>query len=86
MNITVGQSSDVGHCLSRLNLFPEGVSEDIILAKNCHDLVILNNLQRPGDNEAEVVNALPSVIQEVTGSAETTGRVNKQINTRLMLS
>ncbi len=76
MNITVGQSSDVGHRLSGLNLLPEGVSEHVILAENRHDLIVLDNLQGPGHDEAEVIDALPCVVQEVARSAETYGTVN----------
>ena len=71
MDITVGQSSYVGNCLARLVLLPESVSEDVILTENGNNLVILNDFQRAGDDEAEIVDALTSVVEQVSGS--TTG-------------
>ena len=70
MDITVSESSDIGHSLACLNLLPEGIAEDIILAEDGDNLVILDDLQRSGDNEAEIVNTLPSVIKEVPRSTK----------------
>ena len=70
MDITVRQSSNVSNSLARLVLFPESVAEDVILAKYSNNLVILNDFQRAGDDEAEIVNALTRVVEQVTRSAE----------------
>ena len=76
MDITVGQSSYVGNCLARLVLLPERVSEDVILTKNGNNLVILNDFQRAGDDEAEIVDALTSVVEKVTRG--TKGRIRER--------
>ena len=66
MDVTIGQSSYVSNCLASLVLLPESVSEDVILAKYSHHLVILNDFQRAGDDEAKIVYALTRVVEEVT--------------------
>ena len=70
VDITIRQSSHVRNCLSRLVLFPEGVSEDVVLAKDGHHLVILNDFQRAGDDETKIVYALTSVVEQVTRGTE----------------
>ena len=70
MDITIRQSSYVRHRLSRLVLFPESVSEDVILAKDGHHLVILNDFQRAGDDETKIVDALSGVVEQVTRGTE----------------
>ena len=76
VDITVGQSSYVGNCLARLVLLPESVSEDVILTENGNNLVILNDFQRAGDDEAEIVDALTSVVEKVTRGTE--GRIRER--------
>ena len=78
MDITVRQSSYVSNCLSSLVLFPESVSEDVILPKYSNNLVILNDFQRAGDDETKIVDALPSVVEQVTGGTE--GRISLRDN------
>ena len=78
MDITVGQSSYVSNCLSRLVLFPESVSEDVILPEYSNNLVILNDFQRAGDDEAKIVDALTSVVEQVTRGTE--GRISLRDN------
>ena len=70
MDITVRQSPHVGNCLPSLVLFPESVSEDVILTKYRHDLVILNDFQRAGDDETKIVDALSGVVEQVTRGTE----------------
>ena len=78
VDITVGQSSNVSNGLTRLVLFPESVSEDVILTKYSNNLVILNDFQRAGDDEAEIVDALTSVVEKVTRGTE--GRISLRDN------
>ena len=70
VDVTIGQSSHVSNCLASLVLFPESVSEDVILTKNGNNLVILNDFQRAGDDEAKIVDALTSVVEQVTRGTE----------------
>ena len=76
VDITVRQSSNVGNSLASLVLFPESVSEDVILTKNGNNLVILNDFQRAGDDEAKIVDALTSVVEKVTRGTE--GRIRER--------
>ena len=71
MNITIGKRPHVGHRLPSFDLLPECVSEDVILAEDGHDLVVLDDLEGPGHDEAEVVNALAGVVQQVARGAVT---------------
>ena len=69
VNVTVGQSSNVNHGLSQSSLFPAGVSADIIFAQESQYLSILDDLQRPGNDEDEVRDALSFPDDEVPRSA-----------------
>ena len=71
MNITIGKRPHVGHRLPSFDLLPECVSEDVILAEDGHDLVVLDDLEGPGHDEAEVVDALAGVVQQVARGAAT---------------
>ena len=68
VNVTVGQSSHMNHGLSQSSLFPAGVSTDVIFPQEAEDFSILDHLQRPGDHEDEVGDALALPDDEVPGS------------------
>ena len=68
VNVTVGQSSQVNYGLSQTSLFPAGISADIIFPQEGQDFSVLNHLQRPGDHEDEVRDALTLPDNEVPGS------------------
>ena len=69
VNVTVGQSSHVNHGLSQSSLFPARVATNIIFAQECQNFSILDHLQRPGNNEDEVRDALPLPDDEIPGGA-----------------
>ena len=69
VNVTVGQSSHVNHGLSQASLLPAGVSADVVLPQEGEYLPVLDHLQRPGDDEDEVGDALPLPDDEIPGGA-----------------
>ena len=85
MNITIGKRPHVGHRLPSFDLLPECVSEDVILAEDGHDLVVLDDLEGPGHDEAEVVNALAGVVQQVARGAATVHSDVKVFKTHIYL-
>lgn len=69
MDITVGEGSHIGHSLARLRLFPEGITEDIVLPKDGDNLIVLDDLEGSRDDKTEAINALSSVVEKVPRSA-----------------
>lgn len=65
VQVAVGEGSHVGGALAHCGILPESVAKHVTLAQNSDHLVVLNHLQRPSHDEAESVQGLPRVEQQV---------------------
>ena len=68
VDVTVCEGSQVNYRLSKSSFFPARVSTDVIFPQEGEYFPILDHLQRSGDHEDEVRDALTLPDDEVPGS------------------
>lgn len=65
VQIAVGESSYVSRALTDRRVLPETVAEDVTLAEDRDYLVVLNDLETSGHDEAERVYRLAGVVEKI---------------------
>ncbi len=78
VQVTIGQSPYIRGGLSDEAFLPEEAANNVAFAQNGHHLVVLDDLERATGDEAQEVETLAAVVDDVAGRTVNGGEVHGQ--------